>query len=148
MLRRMSVLLLGLLSACDVSLRRANYCESGDSSRLTIDFANEEIYFTSLGTSDQQSAINRCSDQIESCFLGEMSFVNPYEAPISLNRNVVSAHRMRDGFVITTRGGGTLSSYYIERGNKLPTEFRISGLNGENPLVYTRCRGLRSILVR
>lgn len=72
---------------------------------------------------------------------GEASFVNPYRLEVSRNRNVVSTQRTGEGFVITTRGAGIESSYYIDSGNEFLREFRITDRDSQRGKVYSRCRG-------
>lgn len=140
MLRPLSGLSLSLISACSLNTSVTNYCDAHSGDKITINLLNRLIVYTSAGVSDQATDVEPCSDRIETCFLSEISFVNPFEAPIPRHRNFISAERRgNEGFVITVEGAGTRSSYYIERGETFPREFTISNLDGSEAGTFVKC---------
>jgi hypothetical protein len=138
MLKGLPAIALVLLPACNS--HKLEYCEAGTHTRFTIDFSQGTLAFGSEGISDELFPIRGCAERIETCFLGEVSFVQPFEADVGMNRNVVSVRRTGDGgFVIATRGGGTRATYRISRGDRFPREWRIASLNSQAATLFTRC---------
>lgn len=139
MLKALVVSVMPLLATCTAQAASLRYC-AADSTEMSIHFADRVIIFASAGTGDQRFAISPCSNLIESCFEGEISFVNPYRSQTSLNRNVLRVQERGGlGYTITTRGSGTLTSYYIERTERFPREFRTTDIATGQRQVWTRC---------
>jgi hypothetical protein len=132
--------LLAGLSACGLDRSIVHYCNGDSGDKLTMDFSAKVTSYTSAGVTDQLSPIEPCTDRIEACFLGEISFVNPFESAVPRHANFVSVERRgADAFAVATRGGGTRTSYSIQREERWPREIRISDLDGSSSGTFVRC---------
>jgi hypothetical protein len=129
-----------LLSSCQLTGSTITYCAPNE--RLDIDLARGLIIVTSGGTSDQQFSILPCSHSIRSCFLGEISFVNPYTSNPSENPNIVAINRNLNGsYNITTQGGGTRATYDLNNGESFPRQWRIHNTASGEDRTFMRCFG-------
>lgn len=138
MLKEPTILMCFALLACNGTANSIDYCQSQET--MSINFQDRLISLESHGTADQRSNIIACADSIRVCFMGEISFVNPFLSEVSENPNVESVERIgSNDFRISTIGNGTRTSYRISRGEEFPAKLMIRSLRTGESHVFSRC---------